>query len=221
MSHNIDIILVGQAYDALRMGNVHGALTYLQRFFDDQPTQTDQGRVDQAWRVLKAEYIQELEDAVDSIRTDYCSGSYAANQDKLHQDIDEHAARYTDNDVDAQKCLLFSENTGASYIEHGEALGDWIHGIPWNVLAYSAFRADLREELEEAGIDLNLTPPDTDEIAVHCDSCGEIRIVTPGEETCIECYEGAGNEQCEKCKTWRATEDLENGCCENCATNTD
>lgn len=221
MVHDDDVVLVKQANDALRAGNVHAALEYLYRFFDGHPVQTNQERAIAAWQVLRREYIQELEEAVDSIRGDYCDGTYAASCDDLQRDIDGVAATYTDNEGDAQKCLIFSENANASYLEHGEVPEDWRDNVPWSALAYAAFRTDMREELKSAGIDIYRTPPDSDEIAVNCDSCGEIRVATPGEETCTSCHEEAGNVQCENCKTWRAEEDLEDDLCENCATKED
>ena len=213
----MDLELVKQANEALRSGNIHAALTLLERFFNEQPTQTDQGRIDDAWRTLKGKYIQELEAAVDSVRSSYCAGTYDADIDDLRLDIENTADAYTQSDEDAQICLLFSENADAAYREHGEIPG-WDHGMPWSYLASYAFKADMIEELGEAGIDINLIPPASDEIAIKCDSCGEIRIAVPGDDTCISCHEEAGNEQCYKCNVYWDPDELdEDDLCPKCA----
>jgi len=214
----MDLELVKQANEALRSGNIHAALTLLERFFNEQPTPT--ARLDAAWQVLKGNYIQELEEAVDSVRQDYCQGTYAANIDEFHQDIDHVATNYTSNEGDAQMCLLFSDNTNAVYLEHGEvdAAGDWSSGVPWEGLAYYAFRADMREELKSSGVDLDRLPPDAGERAILCDACGEYRVAIPGEDTCDACNEDAGNEQCYKCNAYWDPDELdEDDLCPKCA----
>ena len=218
---DLDLTLVEKAFAALRAGNVHAALTYLQHFTDDQPNPTDEARLNYARQVLKSDYIQRLEEAVNSVREDYCDGTYAGNKDEFHQDIDHVATNFVSNEEDAQACLLFSPNASAVYLEHGEmeAAGDWRGGIPWQGMAYYAFRADMCEELQSSGVDLNRDPPDADEIAILCDDCGEYRVAIPGEDTCNACRKDAGNEQCEKCHAWWSPDELDDDyLCTECAS---
>jgi hypothetical protein len=215
----LDLDLVVKANKALRAGNIHGALTYLERFFNEQVYPTDASRTADAFRTLKCDYIQDLEEAVNTVREDYCLGTYAANVDEFHQDIEATASNFISNEEDAQKCLLFSDNANAVYMEHGEAsgAGDWQCSFPWQGLAYSAFKADMREELISSGVNLDRTPPDSDERAIECCSCGEYRIGVPKDDTCIACHEEAGNEPCEKCGIYWDPDELdEDELCTKC-----
>lgn len=69
----------------------------------------------------------------------------------LHETIDSHRRVFVT--ALAQECLRFSPNDGAHFEQFGAdgAVSDG--GIEWSRLAFSAFEADVLEEIETHGVD--------------------------------------------------------------------
>lgn len=84
--------------------------------------------------------------------------------DHIHESIDGCArVIYTHQ---AQQCLLFSSNDGAYEEEFGPDGMVEDGCIMWSRLAYAAFRADVYEQLETNGVDVNNPGP-------KCETCDE------------------------------------------------
>lgn len=217
MADQIDLTLVRKANEALRAGNFHAALTYLRDFLiDAPPVITEEENLARARSTMRQNYYTSVEHAAKNIFDDYCSGSFAGSRETLEEVIGNNADGQVTYTSDAQECLLFSNNDTAGIDELGADGFDWKSGVPWSQLAYFAFQADLRKELEDLGIDLNEDPPEQDEVAVKCDQCGKIKVAVKGETTCNACQEELGNEQCSECDSWYDPDHLLDGVCEEC-----
>jgi hypothetical protein len=217
MATEIDLDLVHKANKALRAGNFHAALTYLQRFLQDRPEISDEQRVTNARDTMRRTYLDAVDGATKDVLDDYCDGTYDGDRDEMISAIESIADGHVTYTSTAQECLLFSTNDGAGPDELGADGFDWKSGIPWSQLAFFAFRADVLEALEQLGVDMNADPPAAGETAVKCDQCGNVKSATKGASTCNECEEAAGNEACDTCHTWYAPEFLKDGVCEKCA----
>ena len=218
MADQIDLTLVRRADEALRAGNFHAALTYLRDFLiAGPPVLTDGDILERARDTMRRGYIASVESAAKNIFDNYCRGEYDGNREAMVEAIDSVADGYVTYTSTAQECLLFSNNDSAGPEELGSDGFDWKSGIPWSQLAYFAFRADVRKELEDNGIDLNKNPPEQGETVVKCDQCGYVKTTVKCSPTCNECEEKNGNEQCEECHDWYDPDHLKEGLCEKCA----
>ena len=217
MASQIDLDLVHKAYTALRAGNDHAALTYLQRFLQDRPEITDEQRVSDARDTMRRSYNADIESAAKDIFDEYCNGTYDGDRDAMISAIESAADGQVTYTSAAQECLLYSRNDCAGPDELGADGFDWKSGIPWSQLAFYAFRADVLEELGHLGIDENEDPPREGETAIKCDQCGKVKVAVKDASTCNACEEENGNEECDTCHSWYSPECLKDGICEKCA----
>jgi hypothetical protein len=107
-----------------------------------------------ALSILRADYYSDVRSSAESIKEAIADGEIT-NEDEFHTRIHEEcdgAARviYT---AQAQEAILLSDNADAyvdSFGSEGIVSGD---SINWSALAYSAFEADIREQLSADGVD--------------------------------------------------------------------
>ena len=112
--------------------------------------------VDAAHTRLRADYYSDVRDfAADVIAWwhDNPDADREALVEYIEQGVD-GAGRviYT---AQAMDCLRYSDNDSAGPDELGADGFDWKSGIPWSQLAYFAFRADIMEQLDAEGLDVN------------------------------------------------------------------
>jgi len=111
----------------------------------DQETVT----VDQAERILRADYWQDVRSVTENLREMIESRELETEEDAdqwLHETVDGHSrVIYTYN---AQQCLLYSDNDGAYGDEFGSEGMVEDGCIMWSRLAYAAFTADIRETID-------------------------------------------------------------------------
>lgn len=106
--------------------------------------------------LLRAWYQSEIEGLAGYFRDQIKSG-HIEDRDSLDQEIHETVdgcglVIYTGQ---AQATLLCSQNDSVSVEEGLLDLGSSRDGVPWSALAYGAVRADILEELERLGVDVN------------------------------------------------------------------
>lgn len=110
-----------------------------------------------ALSILRAAYYRDVRSVAEDIRDAVKDGEITDRdgfETRLHEECDgNQRVIYTSN---AQECILLSDNSSAYVDSFGEegivSNGD----INWSALAYSAFEADVREQLDAEGVD-----PDT------------------------------------------------------------
>ena len=106
------------------------------------------------------EYRQDVADMAESIQDYAKEQDYPDREDileYLHESIDGCArVIYT---ASAKECVLFSRNDGAYFSEFGGDGASDGDGIKWSLLAYCAFRADVLDELDQRGFDVNAERP--------------------------------------------------------------
>ena len=74
----------------------------------------------------------------------------------------------------AQECVMYSDNDGAYFDEFGDEGAVEDGAINWSRLAYSAFRADVLEQLNSIGIDVNNPGPKCEECGDHDDDMTKV-----------------------------------------------
>lgn len=109
------------------------------------------------------DYQDDVESTARGFLDDCRSGSYTSEvHDALHELIDGHQrVIYT---WKAKMCVMHSANDGAHFDNFGADGAVDRDGINWSVLAYSAFMADVRDELDrqlESDIGQTLSDFDT------------------------------------------------------------
>lgn len=118
--------------------------------------------VDEAETVLRAEYWQDVRALADSIGADLRE---RLSEGEDGENLREWLIEYIEQSIDghhnviytraAQKVILYSDHSGAYADEFGEE-GIVENGdISWSRLAYAAMRADVIEQLDANGIDVN------------------------------------------------------------------
>jgi hypothetical protein len=109
------------------------------------------------------DYLDDVTSTAQGFIDDCKSGNITGDlNDALHEIIDGSArVIYT---WKAKMCVVWSDNDGAYFGEFGAEGAVGLDGINWSALAYSAFMADVREEIErivEKDIDRRLHEFDT------------------------------------------------------------
>ena len=120
----------------------------IMRITDEQARDAD--------RVLRAQYFQSVRDMAEELAEMCRSGEIAdteALDERIHEECDwSEWVIYT---ARALQVLRYSENASAGPEELGGDRFNWSDGMHWSELAYWALRADLQEQLDAEGIDLN------------------------------------------------------------------
>lgn len=111
---------------------------------------------DEAMRVLRAEYYQDVTSMAEDLRDRVQRGEIASEEDlsdAVHDDVDGSAwVIYTGKNM---QVLLVSDNSDA-YFDEGMGNGEDLvskDGIRWEFLAYWALYRDVWEALDLLGID--------------------------------------------------------------------
>ena len=179
----INLQLVKQALEALRQGSPYAALECLDSFVGQHAFEmSDEAILNAAWHLEKEKYQKDVDDAADTVFSDWKEGNFDSSDD-LAKTLDDQAGMSSYSD--AQRTLLHSGNAEAAMEEHGDF--DWRNDIPWCALAFYAFRADVIDVLQsDKGININDTPPK--EPSEKCDCCDKWK---PKEgfkdENCADC----------------------------------
>jgi hypothetical protein len=162
---------------------------------------TDEDRESEADRIKRASYWQDVRDTAESIKSELLDrvkdGEYG---DSLREWLLEHIHETIDGSArviytrQAQEALLYSDNDGA-YIEEFGSDGVVEDGaIIWSRLAFGAFDADVKQQLESIGVDLTAPVPNCDD----CDSDDQEqrRHQINGRWECQDCRDLPGSPAC-------------------------
>jgi hypothetical protein len=106
--------------------------------------------------VLRSEYYTDVKDMARELVKSCREGEIEdqdALQDRIHEDVD--GSQWVIYTARAQVVMLVSDNDGAGPDECGAGGFEWKDGVPWSQLAYFAMRADLVEQIEAEGLDVN------------------------------------------------------------------
>lgn len=111
-------------------------------------------------RDIDQEYRRDVQDMADSIM-EYAKDNDCPSRedvlDHIHEFIDGCArVIYTQK---AKECVMVSRNDDAYFTEMGGEGASDGDGIKWNLLAFSAFQADVMEELDSRDFDVNADRP--------------------------------------------------------------
>jgi len=105
---------------------------------------------------MQIEYYADIKNLAKSIFDEYTAGDIADRDsllEHIHETVDGCArVIYT---ASAQEALLVSRNDSAGIDSLGADGFDWKDGIPWSALAFFAVEADVFEELDRMGLDVN------------------------------------------------------------------
>lgn len=168
--------------------------------------------VDEAERICRADYFNTVSDTAQGIYDDWFAGNIGEDRDDLLQHITEvcdgHSqVIYTANAMDT---LRFSDNDARGIQDLGSSGFDWSDGIPWSALAFHAFEADVNEQLDALGLDVN------DPKKKCKGDCGEhfSEDELDSDGKCEDCH----TEMCEECLAEVKASELDSdGLCETCA----
>ena len=147
---------------------------------DEDLAMANSASVDKAHQVLRQAYL----DDVRGLAEDVCQW-WDQNGDATRDDLIE----YLDESVDGHGRVIYTGQAIETlrYSEHDDAfldeMGEWPStkdGTPWSQLAYAAFRRDVVEHLESAGVGLN------DQKRV-CPTCGERSVDDSGDCETVAC----------------------------------
>jgi hypothetical protein len=127
-------------------------------------TNQEEMTVEAARGILRKEYWDDVRDTAKAIKDAW---------DSKEIDDREGLIEYIDETVDgagrviytgqAMDCLRYSDNDEAGIDELGASGFDWSNGVPWSQLAYFAFRADIMNQLDAEGLDVNDPQRDEDD----------------------------------------------------------
>jgi hypothetical protein len=129
----------------------------------DRPSEAD---VNEALRVLRSDYYTDIRDLARDYAKRVADGEFTGRRgsedldEDIHQTVDGYNwVIYTHQ---AKIVQIVSDNADAAF-EEGVAPEMGSDSVPFEVLAYHAIRADLREALEQEGVDLDDPGGDEDE----------------------------------------------------------
>ena len=119
----------------------------------------DELTVSDAMGIIRRDYYNDVSDMAEQIieqaREWFKEDSLDSSDihQYVHESIDgSQRVIYT---VQAQQCLMVSDNDGAYLDDFGAEGIATDAGIKWSLLAYCAFEADILEHLSDEGFDLN------------------------------------------------------------------
>ena len=145
--------------------------------------------VEEAHRVLRADYYSDVRDVAEEFIKRWNAGEFSDRDEAiewLDQSVDGSGrVIYT---AEAADCLRYSDHDDAAIEELGADGIDWSNGIPFSTLAYFAYRADILDQIASGvtdldGVDINDDPPgekcaqckvenhDTCSMTVGCPCC--------------------------------------------------
>lgn len=102
-----------------------------------------------AMNLLRRDYATDVDDGADWMIEAMLNEEVTDEDDfstRMHENVD--GARRVFVTVQAQACLLVSNNDGAGMEEGLVDKDSFKDGIPWSQLAYCAYETDIREELD-------------------------------------------------------------------------
>lgn len=144
----------------------------------------DEAIHDRARDRMERDYHADVRGVADDFAEAAKGGEFADDDDAstwLHETIDGHRRVFVT--ALAQECLRFSPNDGAYIDEFGAEGAASDGGLNWSALAFSAFEADIREELSSRDID----PSDPNTWPLDVSSLPRAVCVHLLTEVAIEC----------------------------------
>jgi hypothetical protein len=135
---------------------------------------------------MQREYYKDIKDLAQSVYDEYQAGDIADRDsliEHIHETVDGCArVIYT---TSAQEALVVSRNDSAGIDNLGADGFDWSSGIPWSALAYFTVEADVFEELDRMGLDVNADFDVCDKHKKpHVDECEECETEEAQAEEC-------------------------------------